>query len=195
MSHPHDVCADLRCTTCCDEPSGALVDTFDVEPLSLPRKMSPSTNNVNNKKQKTNPSPLTLSSTAHVLTSTPPDRTKYQQPQAPDFIDMPSPALVPKALTVSAVLSRSGQVHALPSRQNSLNESTNTLRKRFSTSSSQSVSETQTLEEFPLDPEKKQNQADDLMSMMPSIFRDLWRQGTEHFLSSKNEGELSLIHI
>ena len=189
MSHPHDVCADLRCTTCCDEPSGALVDTFNVEPLSLPRKMSPSTNNVNNKKQKTNPSPLTLSSTAHVLTSTPPDRTKYQQPQAPDFIDMPSPALVPKALTVSAVLSRSGQVHALPSRQNSLNESTNTLRKRFSTSSSQSVSETQTLEEFPLDPEKKQNQADDLMSMMPSIFRDLWRQGTEHFLSSKNEGE------
>lgn len=129
-------------------------DTSDVEPLELPGASDHDTNH------DTPPSKPSIVTPSTLLG---PKITK------PSHIDMPPPPFAPvSALTVSAVLSRSGQVHPISTHMRRSEDDLRLLRRR--------MPKQNTIEEEERNDDMEPTHADALMSMMPSLLRDFWSQ-------------------
>ena len=129
-------------------------DTSDVEPLELPGASAHDT------KHDAPPSKPSIVTPSTLLG---PKITK------PSHIDMPPPPFAPvSALTVSAVLSRSGQVHPISTHMRRSEDDLRLLRRR--------MPKQNTIEEEERDDDMEPTHADALMSMMPSLLRDFWSQ-------------------
>ena len=129
-------------------------DTSDVEPLELPGASAQDTKHN---------APPSVPSVVTPSTLLEPKLTK------PSHIDMPPPPFAPvSALTVSAVLSRSGQVHPISTHMRRSEDDLRLLRRH--------MPKQNTIEEEERDDDMEPTHADALMSMMPSLLRDFWSQ-------------------
>lgn len=129
-------------------------DTIDIEPLELPSASA------HDAKRDTQPSKPSIATPSTFL------EHKFTKPS---HIDMPSPAFTPvAALTVSAVLSRSGQVHPISSRIRRSDDDLHSLRRR--------IPRQYAAEDDERNDDNETTRVEALMSMMPSVLRDFWAQ-------------------
>lgn len=131
---------------------------LDVEPLSLPSVLSPLQKNFQAVSPRENTQPTKIPSAQ----SDRPPKPRGTRASQPPYLNLP-PELDRgyPALTVSAVLSRSGQLHPLPSRQGSVDDASVPWSDYFQT--------WQPENSLP----EEQDQEDTLLSTLPAAARDL----------------------
>lgn len=143
-------------------------ELLDVEPLTLPSVLSPLQQEFHTEPPEQAPTPHTEPTKIPDTSACPHESSKRPGSRpGPHFLNLPPKWEGYPALTVSAVLSRSGQLHPLPSRQNSIGDSQAHWNSYF-----------QTWENDPPSPEhtnqlNENYNEDTLLSSMPAALRDL----------------------